>query len=269
LPSLGVPIIALSASLPLFVLPKLTLKLCLSQKSDMSHCHIIHCENIVGVFPEGFKITVEMHTEYATKIMEFVSNTLCQCSSQDAIHVFTDVKENAMTIYKNLCKKFDCRLVTAESTQQDQMKIAEEWSNSSFRVLISTSIGLVGNENLNCKYIACAGYLHDNMQVIQAIGRLRPCQRTSYGKIFFCVPFGLPKFRIEEDENHLTSLKNENLLSSENNLDFCWTMSSRGVKLWCMAAIRGDRGCSMKLLSKVFGRDTEDCGACQACCLCP
>jgi AraC-like DNA-binding protein len=201
--------------------------------------------------------------------MEFVSNTLCQCSSQDAIHVFTDVKENAMTIYKNLCKKFDCRLVTAESTQQDQMKIAEEWSNSSFRVLISTSIGLVGNENLNCKYIACAGYLHDNMQVIQAIGRLRPCQRTSYGKIFFCVPFGLPKFRIEEDENHLTSLNNENLLSSENNHDFCWTMSSRGVKLWCMAAICGDRGCSMKLLSKVFGRDTEDCGACQACCLCP
>jgi hypothetical protein len=45
-------------------------------------------------------------------------------------------------------------------------------------------------------------------------------------------------------------------------------MSSRGVKLWCMAAIRGDRGCSMKLLSKGFGRDTENCGACQACCSC-
>jgi hypothetical protein len=168
LPSLGVPIIALSGSLPLFVLPTLSplsLKLCLSQKSDMSDCHIIHCENIVGVFPEGFKITVEMRIEYTTK---------GQCSSQDAIHVYTDVKENTMTIYKNLCKTFRCRLVTAESTQQDQMKIAEDWSNSSFRVLVSTSIGLVGNENLNRKYIACAGYLHNNMQVIQAIWRLRP-----------------------------------------------------------------------------------------------
>jgi hypothetical protein len=86
--------------------------------------------------------------------------------------------------------------------------------------LVSTSIGLVGNKNLNRKYIACAGYLHNNMQVIQAIWRLRPCQRTSYGKIFFCVPFGLPKFRIEEDENHLTNIKNEKLLLSENNQDF-------------------------------------------------
>jgi hypothetical protein len=114
LPSLGVPIIALSGSLPLFVLPTLSplsLKLCLSQKSDMSDCHIIHCENIVGVFPEGFKITVEMRIEHTTK---------GQCSSQDAIHVYTDVKENTMTIYKNLCKTFRCWLVTAESTQQDQ-----------------------------------------------------------------------------------------------------------------------------------------------------
>jgi hypothetical protein len=36
-----------------------------------------------------------------------------------------------------------------------------------------------------------------------------------------------------------------------------------------MAAISGDRGCSMKLLSKAFGKKNDDCGACQTCPLSP
>jgi 5'(3')-deoxyribonucleotidase len=92
--------------------------------------------------------------------------------SGNAIHVFADVKENAKTIFNNLFQQFNCPIVTAESKQQEQLQIAEEWSKCSFRVLISTTIGLVGNKNPYCKHIACAGYLHDIMPVIQAIGRL-------------------------------------------------------------------------------------------------
>jgi superfamily II DNA or RNA helicase len=92
--------------------------------------------------------------------------------SGNAIHVFADVKENAKTIFNNLFQQFNCPIVTAESKQQEQLQIAEERSKGSFRVLISTTIGLVGNENPYCKHIACAGYLHDIMPGIQAIGRL-------------------------------------------------------------------------------------------------
>jgi ERCC4-related helicase len=97
--------------------------------------------------------------------------------------------------------------VTAESTQEEQVKIAKEWSKGGFRVLISTTIGLVGKENPNCKHIACAGYLHDNMQVIQAIGHLRPSQRTTNGKVLFSIPFGLQKFRMDDDKSLRKSTK--------------------------------------------------------------
>jgi Helicase conserved C-terminal domain len=92
--------------------------------------------------------------------------------SVNAIHVFADVKENAKTIFNNLFQQLNCPVVTAESKQQEQLQIAEEWFKGCFRVLISTAIGLVGNKNPYCTHIACAGYLHDIMPVIQSIGRL-------------------------------------------------------------------------------------------------
>jgi hypothetical protein len=62
----------------------------------------------------------------------------------------------------------DSRVVTVRS-------FLTHWkqSLSTFKVLISTSVALVGNENPRCRYLACAGYLYDSVQIVQAFGRLR------------------------------------------------------------------------------------------------
>ena len=128
LPSLGIPIIALRGTLPLFALSRLTKKLCLSQDKNSSNCHIIYHEKIYRSFPDGFEILIEMQSDFIAKTVEFVIKTLCQAPCQGVIHVFADVKENAKTIFNNLFQQFNFQNVSAESTQQEQLKIAEEWS---------------------------------------------------------------------------------------------------------------------------------------------
>ena len=54
LPALGIPIVALSGSLPTFVLPKLAKRVCLSVSKDMIDINVIHGGDIVGNFPKGF-----------------------------------------------------------------------------------------------------------------------------------------------------------------------------------------------------------------------
>jgi hypothetical protein len=65
---------------------------------------------------------------------------------------------------------------------------ASQWGEGKLDVLISTSIALVGNENPLCRFVACAGYLFDAMQVVQAFGRLRQYMRSSSGQILFVAP---------------------------------------------------------------------------------
>jgi hypothetical protein len=58
LPSLGIPICALSGSVPLFAVSRLAKRLCLSVSEDLSDMKIIHGGDIIGNFPSGFKIRI-------------------------------------------------------------------------------------------------------------------------------------------------------------------------------------------------------------------
>jgi hypothetical protein len=56
LPVLGIPIVALSGSVPHFAMPRLAKKLCLSVSDNLADLKIIHGCDVVGNFPKGFKI---------------------------------------------------------------------------------------------------------------------------------------------------------------------------------------------------------------------
>jgi hypothetical protein len=56
MPVLGIPIAALSGSMPKFVLSKFDKGLCLSVASDLGDMKVIHGVDIIGNFPKGFRI---------------------------------------------------------------------------------------------------------------------------------------------------------------------------------------------------------------------
>jgi hypothetical protein len=181
------------------------------------------------------------------------------------VHVFVSEKVDGNTLFGWLSPRYDCRLVTSENSREEVNRVAEQWAGSKFEVLISTSIALVGNENPRCRHLVCAGYLYDNMQMVQAIGRLRPYMRTPIGHVFVSVPKDMPDYRHLEDQKRFTVLKNQKFLVDDDYTRFKFTMTSGGVREWCIDASTGQNGCALKILSVGFGTRREDCMACLFC----
>ena len=72
LSSLGVPIMGLSGSVPLFAISRLAKRLCLSVQDDLSDMKIVHGGDVVGTFPKGFKIQVSMNENCLEEVVLFV-----------------------------------------------------------------------------------------------------------------------------------------------------------------------------------------------------
>jgi hypothetical protein len=270
LPVLGIPILALSGSLPLFVLSKFARRLCLSVATDLGDVKIIHGSHVVGSFPNGFKIKVNVCEAYVNKVANFVVNRLGpQPCVAGAVHIFVAEKVDGFRLLKMLSSRYNCRFVSSDTNPQEMNQVALKWSKGEFEVLISTSIALVGNENPCCKYLACAGYLYDSMQIVQALGRLRSYMRSPTGQVLFAVPEQLPAFRIRDDQQRFTKLVNERFISVDDYIQYKSTMSSEGVKDWLGDASLGERGCALKNLSNYFGKQTGNCGACIYCRMIP
>jgi hypothetical protein len=262
LPLLGIPILALSGSVPLFALPKLAHRLCLTITKDLADLKVIHGTDIVGDFPKGFAIRFSVAATYLNKVATFVVNKLGAAGS---FHVFVSEKDDGARLLDMLSSRCDCKFISSNTNRGELNDVASKWRKGEFRVLISTSIALVGNENPMCRYIACAGYLYDSMQLVQAFGRLRSFMRSATGMIYFAAPETLSCVRMKDDEHRLTRLLNEKLVSNDDIQNFKSTMTSGGVQEWHMIASHGQVDCALKILSSTFGKMRTNCGACPFC----
>ena len=266
LPVLGIPIVALSGSVPLFTLTKFAKRLCLSVSDNLGDMKVIHGGDIIGNFPKGFKIKVALRSTYLNKVATFVAKRLGPPPGIDtAIHVFVSEKLDGCQLYELLSSRYDCRFVSSDADRETINQVALEWSKGKFEVLISTSIALVGNENPRCRHLACAGYLYDSMQIVQALGRLRKYMRSSIGQVLFAVPERLPEFRVLEDQQRFTKLLNEKVLSPEDYGNYKETMTSAGVRDWLVNASLAQNDCALKILSTSFGKQRDVCGVCPFC----
>jgi hypothetical protein len=188
--------------------------------------------------------------------------------SSEAVHVFVSTKKEGHSLLQLLSCDYrnQCRFVSSETGKDEVNQVAAEWGQSMFRVLISTSIALVGNENPKCRHLACAGYLFDMMSMVQFFGRLRPYMRKPSGEVLVCVPSELPTFCQDEDKRRWTQLMNERLMHPLDYTNFQASMTSVGLHRWVMDSVAGTSGCALKKLSAVMGQIRNDnCGACHSC----
>jgi hypothetical protein len=72
LPVLGIPIVALSGSVPKFVVSKFAKRLCLSVAADLRDIKVIDGDDIIGDFPKGFRIKFSVASSYVNKVASFV-----------------------------------------------------------------------------------------------------------------------------------------------------------------------------------------------------
>jgi DEAD/DEAH box helicase len=268
LSSLGIPIVALSGSIPLFAYPNLVKRIGMSCKDDLTDLKVIQGGDVIGNFPTGFCLKVAINPEYMNLVESFVIKRLktsTQSTMTECIHIFVAEKGDGSKLLKSLTPRYNCRLVTSETSRENVTEIASEWAKGIFQVLISTSIALVGNENPNCCYLACAGYFYDLMQTIQFFGRLRGYMRKPHGEILFSAPRNVQENRLMEDKTRFKRLVNDRYLTNDDYSKYQQTMTSGGVREWLIFGSTATNTCALQKLSEYFGKKRSNCGICLSC----
>jgi hypothetical protein len=266
LPSLGIPIVVMSGSLPIFAVTRFAKQLGLSKTNDLSDVKVILGSHVVGRFPPGFEIKVSITSRYVYVAAHFIKTKLESGRGFAAVHVVVAEKKDGTILLQHLSARFNCKFVSSDSSPEEVNQIATEWSKGQLDVLISTTMGLVGNENPICRHLVCVGYLYDCMQIVQFLGRLRNNMRTEFGQVLFAVPDELSHHRLLDDKLRYTRLLNEGFVSAQDHINFTAVMTSSGVRDWLCNTSLGRSGCALKNLSAMFGREMADkCGVCHFC----
>ena len=253
LPSLGIPIVVLSGSIPMFAISRFAKQLGLSKANNLSDIKVILGSHVVGRFPLGFKIKVSISSKYAYVAAHFVKTKMESGRGLAAVHVVVAEKRDGIFLLQQFSTRFKCKFVSSDSTQEEVNQTATEWSKGQLQVLISTTMGLVGNENPSCRHLVCVGYLYDSMQIVQFLGRLRNPMRTELGQVLFAAPDNLSDHRLLDDNHRYTRLLNEGFISAQDHIHFTAVMSSSGVRDWLSDTFLGGEGmCHQPLIRCVW-----------------
>ncbi len=167
--------------MPLFVLPRVAVRLCIAVDKRMKDMKIIHGGDIVGSFPDGVRINFSVTPRFLHQVASFAIRRVREGGG--AVHIFVVGKRAGDFVLKLLTSNsVNCAFVSSDTQAEELTTVASKWGKGEFDILISTSIALVGNENPLCRFIACAGYLFDTMKVVQGFGHLRQYMRSNTGK---------------------------------------------------------------------------------------
>ena len=70
--------------------------------------------------------------------------------ARGSFHVFVSDKYEGARLFQMLSLRCDCRFICGKTSREQLNDVASKWRKGKFRVLISTSMALVGNENPLC-----------------------------------------------------------------------------------------------------------------------
>jgi hypothetical protein len=179
--AIGAPIILLSGSFPVRMVPSLMryLKLLPPGKLPGEQIEMVQGGNMVG---SGFQFDVIVVQDIVSDTLEIMSEYSENFGR--SIHVLCASKATCKEFGGVLGDDHDVRVVHSDTPRQDQLAAAADWYQQRCKKLFTTSIGVVGNENEAAGLICVVGLLHDLSSFLQAIGRLRPKQRGPDARVY-------------------------------------------------------------------------------------
>ncbi len=132
------------------------------------------------------------------------------------------------------------------------------------RVLISTTIGLVGNESTKTQTVCIVGLLYNIPSIIQCLGRIRPQRRTddSQCTIFTNESYNFMLERASvKGESDCAQLISCKLLDRANRGKYLKSMTVNSVNGWLFH----DMGCRIVSLCARLGYKHAPCKRCDRC----
>jgi superfamily II DNA helicase RecQ len=260
--SLGCQVITMSGTLPRSLVLPMAKYLRLVRLEEQMN--VIHDGDLFGSFPMGFLIKCEEVLNTTASAVSIIRQQVLESLDNRCVHVITASKKMAGDIADACEKLCICyKKVTSDDARDTMMATAAEWSDGSIEVLVSTTVALLGNENKNCRCVIIVGYLFDLMSLVQALGRLRPCQRTSTGSIRILLPKRNEDWflRKKQDDFCRTRLLLERGLLTPNISTFEKIGTISSIREWAFV----DEGCRIQSLTSRFGGLRDKCGVCDRC----
>jgi superfamily II DNA helicase RecQ len=267
LPSFHVPILTMSGSLPSQFRSSLLRYLGMSSEDDdgcSGEVHLLGGGDVLGYFPHDFSFSCTvMNDPKAATVRSALS--FIRRNPDHAVHIMVSSKLDIASIASEISKaSISHRVLTSEVDREQQEAIADDWRNSQFSILISSSIAIVGNENPKCRHLVLNGYLFNIITIVQAINRLRPKQRWGGSSVMIYLPHCnesyLDEWWEKKEKPVFMSLSGKGLIPRDEDL---WKKfgSLSGLHQWLVL----QDGCRIANLSTLYGTRRKDCGICDRC----
>jgi len=130
-------------------------------------------------------------------------------------------------------------------------------------ILISTTIGLVGNESSKTQLVCIVGLLYNLPSIVQAIGRIRTMRRTHHSSVAIFTSIGKKNMIHNiDDDLHFKELVGCGLMKTENYKQYTQCMTVNSVYDWLV----NDVGCRLVSLATRLGYQQNKCNICDRCC---
>lgn len=263
LAGLGRPIMCLSGSLPIPLVLPLVRYLSLGQDSNLTDINDVRQDDLLGKSVR-FRVTTNSYPVNCTcaSVIMFLREhpgTACHviCSSKNYVSQVRDSLVGRVKSGKVLA-------VTSDSTATEQREIARSWHDAKADVLISSTVALMGNENARCRLVVIVGYLFDFASLLQAIGRLRPGQRTPEAKVLVVLPHvdtATQSRNIQKMNQRFGGLVRMGLLEQGDLAAFEAYFGISGLyKFFNQKGV-----CRWVGMAKVLGQPRDPCGICDQC----
>ena len=157
----------------------------------------------------------------------------------------------------------DCAFIYSGS--KDQNMVAKKWNDNTLQVLITTTLGLVGNESSRTQMVCIVGMHYNLPSIVQSYGRIRPKRRTRNSQcLIFTSTNNYGRLRVAEidSEHSLNELVGSGIVSSVNRSKYKRSMTMSSVNDWLFK----DQGCRLVSLAKRLGfKHVERCSLCDMC----
>ena len=265
LATLGIPLIALSGTLDKNFFGSLSTFLHFKEKTQSISTSIISIDDGI-LFSKNIKLSCIVSSNYVLEACNSVDTFLINNSTKKA-HVIVATLREGESIYTYLkSKHYVVEFIHSASGNQED--IANRWVTGSIGVLISTTLGIVGNENQENHFVCIVGYLYNCQSIVQSIGRIRPHRRVrnlSKVEIYVDVLNTFELNNMKADSKRMASNMIRHKVIDENSKDyFLFGSTQYAVYEW----IHNNSKCRIATLGARVGSLVERnrrCGICDIC----
>ena len=261
----GIPITLMTGSMNKLLAGHLCKHLGVTEDIQMNDMEFIGGNDPVGT---GFSFITVKDNNVLRRVVADVKQFV-QIENR-SVHVICTSKSDVDAVCAGV-KKHDISVLhaTSELSLEEKSAVAQKWSDGIMPVLVTTTMGLVGNENSKVDVIMIVNLMYDLSNTVQCIGRLRSSQRHAQSQVrqyvtpSACLLHGTNYDHDEENfETYHIKYVQIGLLSNEPNVK---TAFRDLHSLNALKEVICSKGCVLVGMSRRYGWERSECGRCSFC----